>query len=99
MTATGASETAAEPTAIAAKEPPRSAGVPPYLAVLASIAALLGLALRIIGFNRKSFWIDEVLTFDRMSSPTLEALMQGLRNSPFPPLYYLGANRQRIAQF
>jgi mannosyltransferase len=61
----------------------------PVLAVVASMSLGIGLALRADGLDRKSLWGDEVLTISRASKPTVKDLLGTLRQSPFPPLYYL----------
>ena len=65
----------------------RGFGVPlPML--LALLAAGAGLVLRIDGLDRKSLWGDELFTAHRIALPTLDAVIEDLNNSPFPPVYY-----------
>jgi hypothetical protein len=54
--------------------------------ILAIVA--LGTFLRVDGVVRKSLWVDEVSTANRVSKPWKE-MIGDLTYSPFPPLYYI----------
>ena len=60
-----------------------------WLPYLAFAAVGLGVGLRVDGLDRKSLWGDEVLTIWRVSRATTSETLENLKDSPFPPLYYL----------
>jgi hypothetical protein len=57
--------------------------------MIVAVCTLIGLAWRAEGLLRRSFWVDEVLTFWRAQMPTVDALLTDLASTPFPPLYYV----------
>jgi uncharacterized membrane protein len=68
---------------------PRTFGERTPLFCLVIAAIVIGTFLRIDGVNRKSLWIDEVLTYQRASQPTAERVLASLEATPLAPLYYL----------
>ncbi len=52
---------------------------------LVTASFVIGLMFRAEGLLHRSFWLDEVLTLGRATLPTIDALMNDLDFSPFPP--------------
>jgi len=60
----------------------------PSPALLVGLAAGAGVVLRLDGLDRKSLWIDEVMTFRSLAMPTVAAMLQDVEAS-LPSLYFL----------
>ena len=58
-------------------------------AALVLVLAGLGMGLRIDDLDRKSLWGDEVFTIERATQPSVADTIQNVKNSPFPPGYYI----------
>ncbi len=50
---------------------------------------LLGAILRIWGIDSRSLWDDEACTVRRIDQENVWAVVQNVKESPFPPFYYL----------
>jgi hypothetical protein len=59
------------------------------LIALAVIAIVAGVCCRVEGLTRRSLWLDEVVTVRRISYPTALEVVYRLKDTPFPPLYYV----------
>jgi hypothetical protein len=59
------------------------------VSTIVAVCSLVGLLWRAEGLMRRSFWLDEVLTFWRARLPSIHSLLDDLESAPFPPLYYL----------
>ena len=59
------------------------------LSWLVIAAVSLGLFVRLDNVNRKSLWVDEVFTYNRVQLPTVDRLLESLEGTALTPLYYL----------
>ena len=57
-------------------------------ALLIGLVVGAGVILRVDGLSRKSAWIDEVMTLDSLSGPTLAEVLRDVESS-MPPLYFV----------
>jgi 4-amino-4-deoxy-L-arabinose transferase-like glycosyltransferase len=67
----------------------QTTGQLPLLAIIVCAAVVLGVYLRVEGLNGKSLWGDEVLAYNDVSVPTIDALFDQLKLQPQAPLYYV----------
>jgi uncharacterized membrane protein len=59
-----------------------------FLIVITVLAIAFGVFCRVEGVTRRSLWLDEVMTVCRISYPTVAEVVDHLKDTPFPPLYY-----------